>query len=137
MSLVEQGITAAALQQIDSEVQEAVAAAIEFAKSVVAQTGGRLTGRVCSVNPLKPVPAQRGYIMREITYTEALLEAFGEEMRRDDRVFHLCGALGLLERLIPEFGAERVRVCPSPKKPTSAPASAPPAAAFVPLSARG
>jgi acetoin:2,6-dichlorophenolindophenol oxidoreductase subunit beta len=50
--------------------------------------------------------------MREITYTEALLEAFGEEMRRDDRVFHLCGALGLLERLIPEFGAERVRVCP-------------------------
>jgi pyruvate dehydrogenase E1 component beta subunit len=50
--------------------------------------------------------------MREITYTEALLEAFGEEMRRDDRVFHLCGALGPLERLIPEFGAERVRVCP-------------------------
>jgi pyruvate dehydrogenase E1 component beta subunit len=50
--------------------------------------------------------------MRELTYTEALLEAFGEEMRRDDRVFHLCGALGPLERLIPEFGAERVRVCP-------------------------
>ena len=50
--------------------------------------------------------------MREITYTEALLEAFGEEMRRDDKVFHLCGALGLLERLIPEFGAARVRQCP-------------------------
>lgn len=50
--------------------------------------------------------------MRELTYTEALLEAFREEMRRDDKVFHLCGALGLLERLIPEFGAERVRVCP-------------------------
>jgi pyruvate/2-oxoglutarate/acetoin dehydrogenase E1 component len=50
--------------------------------------------------------------MRELTYTEALLEAFSEEMRRDDKVFHLCGALGLLERLIPEFGAERVRVCP-------------------------
>jgi pyruvate/2-oxoglutarate/acetoin dehydrogenase E1 component len=40
------------------------------------------------------------------------LEAFAEEMRRDDKVFHLCGALGLLERLIPEFGVERVRVCP-------------------------
>lgn len=50
--------------------------------------------------------------MRELTYTEALLEAFSEEMRRDDKVFHLCGALGVLERLIPEFGAERVRVCP-------------------------
>jgi pyruvate/2-oxoglutarate/acetoin dehydrogenase E1 component len=50
--------------------------------------------------------------MRELTYTEALLEAFGEEMRRDDKVFHLCGALGPLERLIPEFGAARVRVCP-------------------------
>ncbi len=50
--------------------------------------------------------------MRELTYTEALLEAFGEEMRRDEKVFHLCGALGPLERLIPEFGAARVRVCP-------------------------
>ena len=50
--------------------------------------------------------------MREITYTEAILEAFTEEMRRDDKVFHLCGSLGPLERLIPEFGADRVRVCP-------------------------
>ena len=36
--------------------------------------------------------------MREITYSEAILEAFQEEMRRDDTVFHLCGALGALER---------------------------------------
>lgn len=50
--------------------------------------------------------------MRERTYSEAVLEAFSEEMRRDDKVFHLCGALGPLERLIPEFGAARVRVCP-------------------------
>jgi pyruvate/2-oxoglutarate/acetoin dehydrogenase E1 component len=50
--------------------------------------------------------------MRELTYTEAVLEAFSEEMRRDGKVFHLCGALGPLERLIPEFGAARVRVCP-------------------------
>lgn len=50
--------------------------------------------------------------MREITYTEALMEAFREEMRRDERVFHLCGALGPLAALIPEFGEERVRVCP-------------------------
>lgn len=50
--------------------------------------------------------------MRELTHTEAIIEAFQEEMRRDSRVFHLCGALGPLERLIPEFGVERVRVCP-------------------------
>ena len=31
--------------------------------------------------------------MREITYTEAVLEAFREEMRRDPTVFHLCGGL--------------------------------------------
>jgi pyruvate/2-oxoglutarate/acetoin dehydrogenase E1 component len=50
--------------------------------------------------------------MREITYTEALMEAFREEMRRDTKVFHLCGGLGALASLIPEFGEERVRVCP-------------------------
>ena len=50
--------------------------------------------------------------MREITYTEAVLEAFREEMRRDPTVFHLCGGLGTLASLIPEFGEERVRVCP-------------------------
>jgi acetoin:2,6-dichlorophenolindophenol oxidoreductase subunit beta len=50
--------------------------------------------------------------MREITFPDALLEAFREEMRRDERVFHLCGGLGTLASLIPEFGAERVRVCP-------------------------
>ena len=75
--------------------------------------------------------------MREITYTEALLEAFGEEMRRDDRVFHLCGALGLLERSFPSSAPSGYASVPSPKKPTSAPASVLPAAAFVPLSARG
>ena len=50
--------------------------------------------------------------MREVTYVEALMEAFTEEMRRDDKVFHLCGNLGPLAALIPEFGEERVRACP-------------------------
>ncbi len=50
--------------------------------------------------------------MREITYIDALIEAFREEMRRDPTVFHLCGALGALASLIPEFGESRVRVCP-------------------------
>ena len=50
--------------------------------------------------------------MKELTYAEAVLEAFREEMQRDEKVFHLCGGLGALASLIPEFGEERVRVCP-------------------------
>ena len=50
--------------------------------------------------------------MRNITFVQALVEAFQEEMRRDSRVFHLCGGLGPLESLMPEFGETRVRVCP-------------------------
>ena len=50
--------------------------------------------------------------MREITYSEAVLEAFREEMRRDEKVFHLCGGLGPLAALVPEFGEARVRQCP-------------------------
>ena len=50
--------------------------------------------------------------MREITFVQALIEAFEEEMRRDSQVFHLCGGLGPLESLLPEFGDSRVKVCP-------------------------
>ena len=50
--------------------------------------------------------------MREITYIQALMEEFTEEMRRDEKVFHICGGLGPLAGLIPEFGEDRVRVCP-------------------------
>jgi len=50
--------------------------------------------------------------MREITFVDAVIEAFQEEMRRDEKVFHLCGGLGPLEALLPEFGEARVRVCP-------------------------
>jgi len=50
--------------------------------------------------------------MKDLTYTEALLEAFREEMRRDEKVFHICGNLGPMASLVPEFGAARVR--PSP-----------------------
>ena len=50
--------------------------------------------------------------MREITYAEAVMEAFREEMRRDERVFHICGNLGPLASLVPEFGEERLRASP-------------------------
>ena len=50
--------------------------------------------------------------MKELTYNEAVLEAFREEMRRDDKVFHLCGNPGPLASLVPEFGPARVRGCP-------------------------
>ena len=50
--------------------------------------------------------------MREITYGEAIMEAFREEMRLDEKVFHICGNLGPLAGLVPEFGIERLRASP-------------------------
>lgn len=50
--------------------------------------------------------------MKNITFVQALIQAFEEEMRRDSQVFHLCGGLGPLESLLPEFGHSRVKVCP-------------------------
>ena len=76
--------------------------------------------------------------MREITYAEAIMEAFREEMRRDDRVFHITGNLGPLAALVSEFGIERLRASPiSEEAYVGAPASARRAAASGPSSARG
>jgi len=50
--------------------------------------------------------------MRELSIDDAILEAFQEEMRRDDRVFHLAGSVGNLSSLTEEFGEARIRVCP-------------------------
>jgi len=48
--------------------------------------------------------------MRELTYSEAGLEAVAEEMRRDPRVFYMStDAIG---SLVKEFGAARVRATP-------------------------
>ena len=49
--------------------------------------------------------------MREITYTGALMEAFREEMRRDQKVFHLCGGWEHWQASSRSL-AKSVRVCP-------------------------
>ena len=76
---------------------------------------------ISGTKPPPPPPRGRGEVrtwgrktefMPELTYTQAIVEAFREEMRRDSKVFHLCGGLGPLGALIPEFGEQRVRVCP-------------------------
>jgi pyruvate dehydrogenase E1 component beta subunit len=48
--------------------------------------------------------------MREITYTEAAMEALQEEFRRDEKTVHL--ATDMNEPLFEEFGAERIRSTP-------------------------
>ncbi|MGH7048589.1 MAG: alpha-ketoacid dehydrogenase subunit beta [Stellaceae bacterium] len=48
--------------------------------------------------------------MRELTYSEAALEAIAEEMRRDPRIFYL--STDALPSLLREFGPERVRATP-------------------------
>jgi pyruvate/2-oxoglutarate/acetoin dehydrogenase E1 component len=48
--------------------------------------------------------------MRELTYSEAALEAIAEEMRNDDKVFYM--STDALPPLLKEFGGERVRATP-------------------------
>ena len=52
--------------------------------------------------------------MRDISYSDAVLEAIKEEMRRDPRVFMLCGSgfLAYMSSLADEFGGNRVLECP-------------------------
>ena len=48
--------------------------------------------------------------MRSITYVDAIVEAIAEEMRRDDKIFHLSTEPP--PQLLEEFGDERVRHTP-------------------------
>jgi pyruvate/2-oxoglutarate/acetoin dehydrogenase E1 component len=48
--------------------------------------------------------------MRELTYSEAALEAIAEEMRRDPKIFYM--STDALPPLLKEFGAQRVRATP-------------------------
>ena len=57
--------------------------------------------------------------MRQITYSDAVREAMGEEMRRDENVYFMgedigayCGAFGVSKNMLEEFGAERIRETP-------------------------
>ena len=48
--------------------------------------------------------------MRELTYTEAAVEAVAEEMRRDPKIFYM--STDPISSLLNEFGAERIRATP-------------------------
>jgi acetoin:2,6-dichlorophenolindophenol oxidoreductase subunit beta len=48
--------------------------------------------------------------MRELTYTEAAVEAVAEEMRRDPKIFYM--STDPVPSLLGEFGAERIRATP-------------------------
>jgi pyruvate/2-oxoglutarate/acetoin dehydrogenase E1 component len=48
--------------------------------------------------------------MRELTYSEAALEAITEEMRRDPKIFYM--STDAIPSLLGEFGGERVRTTP-------------------------
>jgi acetoin:2,6-dichlorophenolindophenol oxidoreductase subunit beta len=48
--------------------------------------------------------------MRELTYTEAAVEAVAEEMRRDPKIFYM--STDPILSLLDEFGAERIRATP-------------------------
>lgn len=78
--------------------------------------------------------------MKEITYAQAINDAMCEEMQRDENVFMMgediaeyCGAFGVSRGMLEKFGKDRIMNTPSPSRPTSVPASAPPWRACVPL----
>ena len=48
--------------------------------------------------------------MRELTYSEAGLEAIAEEMRRDPKIFYM--STDAIAPLLKEFGGERIRATP-------------------------
>ena len=48
--------------------------------------------------------------MRELTYSEAAVEAVAEEMRRDPKIFYM--STDPIPPLIREFGDKRVRATP-------------------------
>ncbi len=68
--------------------------------------------------------------MREITYEQAIQEAIQEEFRRDPRTVHL--STDLPRELREEFGADRIRVTPSRRTPSSGRPSVWPARASGP-----
>ena len=48
--------------------------------------------------------------MRELTYSEAAVEAVAEEMRRDPKIFYM--STDPIPSLLKEFGGERIRATP-------------------------
>src|ERR1700731_2814775 len=51
--------------------------------------------------------------MRELTYSEAAVEAVAEEMRRDPKIFYM--STDPIPSLLKEFGGERIRATPIPE----------------------
>ena len=106
--------------QIEREVEEMVAQAVDFARSSpFPDTTTMFDHLFTDSGQESPVPEPGPVGGREISYREAIREALSEEMRRDDRVFVLGedvarfgGCFGVTQGLSAEFGEERVRDTP-------------------------
>ena len=118
--LLKQGHSKEALEQIEAEVDAAIADAVEFAKQSPEPDAAGVEEHVyapvevSAAEERKPRDGER-----EITYREAINEALAEELERDERVFLVGediglhgGAFQVTAGLYERFGGERVRNTP-------------------------
>jgi 2-oxoisovalerate dehydrogenase E1 component len=107
-------------QQIEREVDQLLAEAVEFARSSPFPDTATLTDHIFAPTQLSVTAPEPGPVgERVITYRAAINEALREEMRRDERVFILGedvarfgGCFQATQGLAVEFGEERVRDTP-------------------------
>jgi len=114
----EHGFTREAFEQIQAEVDVALAAAKTFAVSSPEPTLADLENAVYAPHyaPAEPRPSGPA---RELTFAEAIKEALAQEMARDPRVFVLGEDVGKIggifaatRGLIETFGPDRLRDTP-------------------------
>ncbi len=111
------GIDETRLGLIRAEIEDEIEGAIAFAEKGAQPTVEMMEAAVYAPHEAHLEPAQRG--SREITYAEALNEAMGQEMERDERVFvmgedvaGIGGIFGSTRGLLDRFGPARVRDTP-------------------------
>ncbi len=111
------GVPEATLARIREEVEAEMAAAREFAIASPEPTLADLEGAVYAPHYQPQEP--RLAATREISFSEAIREALGQEMERDPRVFvlgedvgRIGGIFAATRGLIEKFGPERLRDTP-------------------------
>jgi pyruvate/2-oxoglutarate/acetoin dehydrogenase E1 component len=71
---------------------------------------GKAPPRPLRILRVEAFPGREDRTMRELTYSEAALEAIAEEMRRDPKIFYM--STDALPPLLQEFGDQRIRATP-------------------------
>jgi 2-oxoisovalerate dehydrogenase E1 component len=106
-----------AVQDIDTQVEEELEAAVSFARDGMEAMADTMLGAVYAPHAVYPPPPPAGD--RSLSFPQALNEALRQEMARDESVFLMGEDVGetggiftVSSGLMKEFGEERVRDTP-------------------------